>query len=477
VSSIATSRAPLSYREHLKKTAEFYDTEPPCSSWASRQYRRCLGHYYRLLIPPEASVLEVGCGGGELLALLPNRSLTGIDVSRRQIERARARVPGGRFFVAAGEEFSAAGEFDCIILSDVIGITADVQQLFSNLKRVSHRRTRLVINYHNLLWRPLISLAGALKLKSRQPATSWFGRHDVRNLLWLAGWTLIQEQARIICPLALFGLGKWLNRLVSPLLAPFCLAVFCVARRNGEPAAAAPTVSVIVPARNEAGNIGAAVERIPQLGAATEIIFIEGHSRDHTWDEIERVRRTHPHRAIRALRQTGAGKGNAVREAFDAATGDILIILDADLTVPPEELPKFCEVLASGKGEFVNGVRLVYPIEERAMRFFNLCANKAFGVLFSWILGQPTKDTLCGTKALFRSDYAHIAANRSYFGEFDPFGDFDLLFGAGRLSLHIVDVPIRYRDRSYGATNINRWRHGVLLLRMLIIGASKLRFV
>ncbi|HLK48442.1 MAG TPA: class I SAM-dependent methyltransferase, partial [Bryobacteraceae bacterium] len=155
MSSIATSRAPLSYREHLKKTAEFYDTEPPCSSWASRQYRRCLGHYYRLLIPPEASVLEVGCGGGELLALLPNRSLTGIDVSRRQIERARARVPGGRFFVAAGEEFSAAGEFDCIILSDVIGITADVQQLFSNLKRVSHRRTRLVINYHNLLWRPL----------------------------------------------------------------------------------------------------------------------------------------------------------------------------------------------------------------------------------------------------------------------------------------------------------------------------------
>lgn len=477
MSGTATSRADVSYREHLSRTAEFYDTEPPRSSWASRQYRAFLARYFGLLIPPEASVLEVGCGSGELLALLPNRNVTGIDVSRCQIERARARVPHGRFFVAAGEDFAEPGEFDCIILSDVIGLAADVQQLFSNLKRVSHRRTRLVINYHNFLWRPLVSLAVGLKLKSRQPATSWFGRHDVRNLLWLAGWTLIQEQGRIICPLALFGLGKWLNRALAPLLGTFCLSVFCVARPNRTPVAPAPTVSVIVPARNEAGNISAAVARIPQLGAETEIIFVEGHSRDHTWAEIERAQRAHPRRKIRALRQTGMGKGNAVREAFDAATGDILVVLDADLTVPPEELPKFCDVLTSGQGEFVNGVRLVYPIEGRAMRFFNLCANKAFGVLFSWILGQPTKDTLCGTKALYRSDYALIAANRSYFGDFDPFGDFDLLFGAGKLSLHIVDVPIRYRDRSYGTTNIKRWRHGLLLLRMLMIGAGKLRFI
>jgi len=463
--------------EHLKKTAEFYNAEPPRSTWASRQYRQILAHYYRLLIPPDASVLELGCAAGELLALLPNRNVTGIDVSEQQLERARKRVPHGRFFLAAGEEFDAAERFDYIILSDVIGIMADVQQLFSNLRRVTHRRTRLVMNYHNLLWRPLISLATAFKLKTHQPPTSWFGRHDVRNLLWLGGWTMIQEQARIVCPLELLGLGPLLNRCLAPLLSPFCLSVFCVARPNLEPVNPSPAVTVIVPARNEAGNIRAAVERIPEFAGGTEIIFIEGHSRDGTWDEIERTRRSFPQRNIRILRQTGTGKGNAVREGFAAASGDILIILDADLTVPPEELPKFCEVLASGRAEFVNGVRLVYPIEERAMQFFNLCANKAFGVLFSWILGQPVKDTLCGTKALFRADYERIAANRPYFGNFDPFGDFDLLFGAGKLSLHIVDLPIRYRDRQYGSTNISRWRHGVLLLRMTIVGAGKLRFV
>ena len=353
---------------------------------------------------------------------------------------------------------------------------ADVQPLFSNLRNVSHGRTRLVINYHNFLWRPWISLATALQLKSRQPATSWFGRHDVRNLLWLGGWTLIQEQARIICPLRLFGLGPLLNRCLAPLLPPFCLSVFCVARPNGE-RMPPPVVSVIVPARNEAGNIRAAVERIPEFAGGTEIVFIEGHSRDDTWNEIQRVRQDFPRRNIRVLRQTGVGKGNAVREAFAGASGDILMVLDAGLTMPPEELPKFCEVLASGKGEFVNGVRLVYPIEERAMQFINLWANKTFGVLFSWILGQLVKDTLFGTKALYRADYERIAANRQYFGDFDPFGDFDLLFGAGKLSLHIVDLPIRYRDRQYGSTNISGWRHGVLLVRMTILGAGKLRFI
>jgi glycosyltransferase involved in cell wall biosynthesis len=234
---------------------------------------------------------------------------------------------------------------------------------------------------------------------------------------------------------------------------------------------------VIIPARNEAGNIRAAIERLPRLGARTEVIFIEGHSQDETWEEIQRVVKEYPHLNLVALRQTGKGKGNAVREAFEAATGDILMILDADLTVPPEELTKFYEALVSGKAEFANGVRLVYPMERRAMRFLNLCANKFFGVAFTWALSQPIKDTLCGTKALLREDYLRIAANRAVFGDFDPFGDFDLLFGADRLNLKIADIPIRYRDRTYGATNISRWRHGLLLGRMLLIAVKKLKFV
>jgi glycosyltransferase involved in cell wall biosynthesis len=236
-------------------------------------------------------------------------------------------------------------------------------------------------------------------------------------------------------------------------------------------------VSVVIPARNEAGNIEAAVRRIPQMGAGTELIFVEGHSRDATWGEIQRVARENPDLKIKILQQTGRGKGDAVRAGFAAATGDILMILDADLTMPPEELPKFYEILASGRAEFANGCRLVYPMEEHAMQFMNLCANKAFGLIFSWLLGQHVKDTLCGTKVLSRAHYERIAANRSYFGDFDPFGDFDLLFGAAKLNLKIADVPIRYRERTYGETNIQRWKHGWLLLRMVLFAARKLKFV
>ena len=236
-------------------------------------------------------------------------------------------------------------------------------------------------------------------------------------------------------------------------------------------------VSVIIPARNEAGNILAAVQRTPEMGLGTEIIFLEGHSTDNTWTEIQRVKRDHPERRIKVLSQQSKGKGGAVREAFAAASGDLLFILDADLTMPPEELPKFYEAARSGTAEFVNGVRLVYPMEQEAMQFLNMVANKLFGLTFSYLLGQQIKDTLCGTKVLFRDDYNAIARNRSYFGDFDPFGDFDLIFGAAKLNLRLVDLPIRYRARTYGETNIHRWRHGWLLLRMVLFAARRLKFI
>jgi glycosyltransferase involved in cell wall biosynthesis len=236
-------------------------------------------------------------------------------------------------------------------------------------------------------------------------------------------------------------------------------------------------VTVVIPARNESGNIDNAVRRTPEMGAGTEIILIEGNSSDDTWEAIQRAVAAHPERRLRAMRQTGKGKGNAVREAFAAATGDILMILDADLTMPPEELPKFYDAIASGRAEFVNGVRLVYPMEDQAMRFLNMCGNKFFGAAFSWMLSQPIKDTLCGTKVLRRSDYLKIAANRAYFGDFDPFGDFDLLFGAAKLNLKIADLPIRYRNRTYGSTNISRFRHGLVLLRMVAYASTKLKFI
>jgi len=236
-----------------------------------------------------------------------------------------------------------------------------------------------------------------------------------------------------------------------------------------------PTVSVIIAARNEAGHIDELLRRIPEMGSHTEIIFVEGNSNDDTYEVIKRSI-AGSGRDCRLLKQPGKGKGDAVRAGFEAAKGDILMILDADITVPPEDLPRFFDVLSSGIGEFVNGVRLVYSMESDAMRFFNVLGNKFFGWAFSWLLGQPIRDTLCGTKVLWASDYHKISRGRSYFGDFDPFGDFDLLFGAARLNLKIVEVPIRYRTRRYGKTNIQRWRHGWLLLKMVVFAARQIKF-
>jgi len=335
-----------------------------------------------------------------------------------------------------------------------------------------------VVSFFNNLWRPVLNVAAKLGLKSPTLQQNWLSADDVKNLLHLGGWEVIKTEARILWPASIPVWSWFCNRWLAPLLPPFCVTVGVIARPRSQPA---PTLqyrcSVVIPARNEAGNIEEAVRRTPEMGRGTEIIFIEGHSTDDTWGEIERVAAKYRQRTIKVLKQQSRGKGGAVREAFAAATGDLLFILDADLTMPPEELPKFYEAARSGIADFVNGVRLVYPMEDQAMQFLNMVANKGFGLAFSWLLGQKIKDTLCGTKVLFRADYEAIARNRAYFGEFDPFGDFDLLFGAAKLNLRMVDLPIRYRARTYGETNIHRWSHGWLLLRMVCFAARRLKFI
>jgi hypothetical protein len=412
--------------------------------------------------------------------LLNARKKTGVDLSATQIEAARQRLPEADFFVQAGEELALPEVYDIIVVSDTLNLAADDQLLLARLHAVSHPGTRVLLNFYSSLWRPVLTLAHWLGLKSEQPHSSWLTTSDVLNLLALADWEPVVATPRLLVPAPLLGLGNFLNRWLAPLplLRLLCLTVFVVARPR--PRFITPTprsVSIVIPARNESGNIAAAVARTPQMGAGIELIFVEGHSRDDTWAEIQRVAAAHPEQKIKIMQQTGRGKGDAVRMGFAAASGDILMILDADLTMPPEELPKFYEVIASGRAEFANGCRLIYPMEEEAMQFLNLCANKTFGLIFTSLLGQPVKDTLCGTKVLSRAHYEAIAANRSYFGDFDPFGDFDLLFGAAKLNLKIADVPIRYRERTYGTTNIQRWKHGWLLLRMVVFAARKLKFV
>ena len=443
-----------------------------------RAYHQLLRRYYSFLVPPGCRVLEIGCGIGDLLAAVQPSRGVGIDFSANMIELARARHPELEFQVAEASRFTTDEKFDYIILSDLLNDAVDVQQLFEHLHRYAFQHTRIVLNSYNNLWRPLLALGEVLGAKSPTLPQSWLSRADVANLLQLSGWEVIKTDTRILWPLGTPLIAPLLNRWLAPLLKHLCLTVFTVARpRPLRNAYQKLTCSVVIPARNEAGNIEAAVLRTPELGTGTEIIFVEGHSTDNTWEEIQRVVANYPHRNIKVLKQQSKGKGGAVREAFAAATGDLLFILDADLTVPPEDLKKFYSVACDGTADFVNGVRLVYPMEEEAMRFFNMLGNKFFSAAFTWLLGQPIKDTLCGTKVLSRANYDLIAKNRSYFGDFDPFGDFDLLFGAAKLNLRIIDLPVSYKARTYGETNISRWKHGWLLLRMVCFAARRLKFL
>lgn len=442
------------------------------------QYIGILRRYYQLLMTPQCRVLQVGCGAGELLEGLECAEIAGIEGSADLLEQARAKVPEGKFILVEELETAKLGQFDLIIISDRLNYCPDVELVLESLHRFSHSHTRLILNSYNTLWRPILSLATLLRLRQPTRPSNWLSKEDIENLLELSGWDLIKTQARILWPVQTPGIERVINRWLAPLLPMFCLAIFQAAKLKplrGQPESL--SVSVVIPARNEAGNIEAAVERTPLMGKWTELIFVEGGSKDHTWQEIQRVKAAYPDRRIKILQQSEKGKGNAVREGFAAAEGDLLMILDADLTMPPEDLPKYYQAVANNLCEFANGCRLVYPMESQAMRFLNMVANKFFGVAFSWLLGQHVKDTLCGTKVLRKSDYERIAANRHYFGEFDPFGDFDLLFGADKLNLKILDIPIHYRDRSYGETNIDRWRHGVLLFRMLGFAALKIKFV
>ncbi|MDX2187414.1 MAG: glycosyltransferase [Opitutaceae bacterium] len=463
---------------HLRSVAEHYEALPDTLGILGAWYRKMLGRRVAALVPSGSSILEVGCGAGHLLAALKGRDVTGVDLALSRISAARKRVPWGAFHVDAGERLHLGRTFDYILISDTINLAADVQKMLETAAEHAHEGTRLILSFQNHLWRPLVTFAEATGIKERTPTSNWLSIEDVRNLLRLTGWETVRTWQECLVPLPLGGIEALLNRWVTPLLEP--LAAICLATARPCPRQLPlreASVSVVIPARNEAGNIEQAVLRTPGMGSRTEIIFVEGGSSDSTWEEIQRVKAKFPDRPIKALRQTGVGKGNAVREGFAEAQGDIVMILDADLTVPPEELPKFYQAIASGRAEFANGSRLVYPMEKRAMQFLNMCANKFFGLSFSWLLGQPLKDTLCGTKAMTRKDYERIAANRHLFGEFDPFGDFDLLFGASNLSLKIRDIPVRYRERVYGTTNIQRWRHGLLLFRMLAFAATRLRFV
>ncbi len=447
-----------------------------------RAYHNRVAEIFRGLVLPRQKVIEIGCATGDLLAALEPSFGVGVDFSEEMIRRGTAKHPELHFIHSDAYEFETDEKFDAIILSDLVNDLWDVQALFGKLGSISAPGTRLIINTYSRLWELPLAVTRRLNLARPILNQNWLTVEDITNFLYLEHFEVVRHWSEILCPLDIPLLGKLLNRFVVKIW-PFrhlALTNFIVARPAPRPASAPerlPLVSVVIPARNEEGNIEGIFERVPEMGSGSELVFVEGHSQDNTYTAIEQAIERHPQRRCKLLRQPGEGKGDAVRLGFEEAAGDILMILDADLTVPPEDLPRFYQALVEGKGEFVNGVRLVYPLEEQSMRFLNLAANKFFSIAFSWLLGQPIRDTLCGTKVLWKDQYGLIRDNRSYFGELDPFGDFDLILGAAKLNLKILDMPIRYTERRYGSTNIRRWRHGLLLLRMALVAAMRIKFV
>ena len=338
-------------------------------------------------------------------------------------------------------------------------------------------KPRLLVAFYPPVGYRVVGGASGRGGPSPPPPQNVLSPADIRALAGLADMEPIKSETRLLSPLRLLGLGRLINRFISmlPIVRLMSLRHYSVFRSLRRCRDDVHSASVVIPARNERGNIEPAIARLPKFCDDLEIIFVEGHIRDNTLDEMRRVAAAHPDRDIKVLQQPGTGKADAVFTAFDAARGDVLMILDADLTVPPEQLPKFWDALASGKGEFVNGSRLVYPMEAEAMQFLNLAANRSFSLLFSYLLSQRFTDTLCGTKVIRRSDYQRLKRGRAYFGDFDPFGDFDLIFGAAKLNLRCVEVPIRYASRTYGESQISRFRHGFMLMKMVVFAFFKIK--
>lgn len=367
---------------------------------------------------------------------------------------------------------------DYVILNDVIGFLKDIQESLENLAEACHNQTRIIVSYYTKHWEPLIRFVEFLGLKKRNPLQNFLSSTDIEKLLELSGYEVIRREYQQLVPFSIFGLGYLINKFIGvlPGIRRLCFRTYIVARKKPELSKKELSVSIIIPCRNEKGNIEAAITRLSRFGSHQEIIFVEGHSRDGTWEEVQRVQKAYGKtHSIKVFQQPGKGKADAVHLGFRNSENDILMILDADLTMPPEQLEKFYNVIRSEQGEFVNGTRLIYPLEDQSMRFLNFVANKAFSWIFSFLLSQRFTDTLCGTKVFFRKDYERFLKQREFFGDFDPFGDFELIFAASKLNLKVVEVPIRYQARSYGETQISRFRHGFILLKMVIYAFKKLK--
>jgi len=467
-------------RDHLAKIAVRRE------SWINRNryYYELLNRLFRFLVEPEKKVLSVRCGTGNLLAVVRPSSGKGIEICNEIVDIAKQRNPSFEFAVAFPDKqefqqaFNLDEKFDYIFFND-IGDTVDVLQALRNLRPLCQRHTRVLITTYNHLWEPFVTFAEWIGMKVPRTEQNWLSISDIRNLLKLAGFEALETHRIVLLPKYLPLFSGFLNRFCArlPLLSKLCMTQVVVARMLPMPVLREKlAVSVVIPCKNEKGNVEDAVRRIPALAGRTELIFCDDQSTDGTAEEVLRVQSLYPEKNIRLEHGPGICKSRNVWTGFDSAAGDILMILDADLTTIPEELPYFVDVMVSGQAEFVNGSRLVYPVPKGAMNGANMLGNKFFSVTFTYLLGQRVKDTLCGTKALWRSDWERIKPTLGSWGVEDRWGDYELLFGASKLNLKILDLPVHYQERIYGSTKMTRvFRNGLVMLKMCWHGFLNLK--
>lgn len=417
--------------------------------------------------------MDIGCGIGTILAALPNARKVGIDFSPAMIAEAMKRAPNVHYKIDDAEQLKLQEPFDYVLLLDAVSYIRDVQMALRNIRRkLCTDRTRVVLTTFNFLWAPAFRIAELLGLRTRFPAQNWLSVSDLNNMLSLEGFEIIESGGRILWPFWTPVLEPLCNRVLAalPVLQQLCLIQTLVARPIPS-ARRECAVSVLSAVRNERGNIRPIVENMPFMGTSTELLFVEGHSTDGTWEEIQKVvAEQRGPVTVRGLQQDGKGKGDALHKAIREAKGDILIVYDGDFTVHPSELPKLYDAIASGNAEFVNGSRLVYPMQEKAMPMFNLAGNKLFSLLFSWLFGQHIVDVLSPVKAFLRSAYAGMTTR------LDPFGDFDLFLGAARQHQRIRETPLRYLERTYGTTKLHPIKHGWMLLKLFWSGTHFLKW-
>ena len=435
----------------------------------------------RALVPPGESVLDAGCGDGDILeALRPARGL-GIDLCAKQIDAARRRASPGLEFRRMTMESSAQIDelFDHILLVNVLGEMVDIRTTLQQLRRLCKPTSRVILCTRSLPWWPVFALTQRLGLSRKSLKENWLSRSDVEMFIKLSDFEIV-TQTRFF-PLFAPGVDggrsplRWLASL--PLLHRLGVYELTLLRPAAFPRVESKlSTSVVVPCKNEQDNIDELVRRIPDFGDGVEMIFVDDKSTDATAAKIRENIKSHPEKTIRLVDGPGQGKGAAVRAGFAQAKGDVYMILDADMSVAPEALPEFHESLASQKGDFINGSRMVYPLVGQAMRPANIVGNKLFALLFSFLLRQPVKDTLCGTKAVLAANYRRLMDARAWWDDTDRWGDYDWIFGAAKNHLKIVEQPVHYFERTGGETKmVKRLNNALIMLRMCWLAFRRLR--